>query len=119
MEKLKLEIKGKITKILTVEKGTAKSGKDFVKQNFVIDTGEKFNPEVCFQMFGEEKCNNLTKFNKEGDEVVVSFNVSSREFNNKYYHNLDAWLIKKAEATAEVTTAKKASVEAPEDNLPF
>jgi hypothetical protein len=29
----------------------------------------------------------------EGQEVEVAFNVSSREFNGKYYHNLDAWKI--------------------------
>ena len=96
---MELKIKGKIVKILEKETGTSKAGKEWVKQNFVIDTGNQFNPEVCFQMFGEEKCDNLAKFNKVGDEVEVSFNVSSREFNSKWYHSLDAWRVSKATAT--------------------
>ena len=54
-----LKIKGKIVKILEVEKGTSKAGKEWQKQNFVIDTGGKYNPEICFQLFGDEKIENL------------------------------------------------------------
>tara|TARA_R110002167_G_scaffold243070_3_gene448642 strand:- start:504 stop:794 length:291 start_codon:yes stop_codon:yes gene_type:complete len=88
-----LKIKGKITSKLDVEKGTSKAGKEWSKQNFILDTGEQYNPEVCFALFGEEKIEMLNK-HSEGAEVTVSFNVSSREFNSKYYHNLDAWKIK-------------------------
>ncbi len=89
-----LKITGKITSIADVENGTSKAGKDWQKQTFVIDTGEKFNNIICFQVFGADKCEALTKYNKVGDVVNVSFNVSSREYNGKYYHNLDAWMIK-------------------------
>ena len=85
-------IKGKITKILEVETGMSKAGKAWQKQSFVVDTGAQYNPEVCFSLFGDEKVEMLQNF-PEGSEVEVSFNVSSQEFNNKYYHNLDAWKI--------------------------
>jgi len=87
-----LKIKGRITSKLEVETGTSKAGKEWQKGGFVIDTGAQYNPEVCFSLFGEEKIEMLSKF-KEGDEVEVLFNISSREFNDKYYHNLDAWKI--------------------------
>ena len=92
-----LKIKGKIVKILEVEKGTSKAGKEWQKINFVIDTVNQYNPEICFQLFGTEKVENFNKYNKVGQEVEVSFNVSSREFNGKYYHNLDAWKVFKSE----------------------
>lgn len=110
-----LKISGKIIKILQVETGTSKAGKEWKKQNFVIDTGQKFNTEVCFQMFGEEKCENLTKYNKVNDNVEVYFNVSSREFNGNYYHNLDAWKVFKA--TNEKTQQPQSDGVA--DDLPF
>lgn len=94
---MSLAIKGKIVKILEVETGTSKAGKEWKKQNFVIDTGNQYNPEVCFQLFGDEKIENFNKYNKVGQEVEVSFNVSSREFKGKYYHNLDAWKVFKSE----------------------
>jgi hypothetical protein len=88
----KLSIKGKLKEKLTLENGTTKAGKDWKKQNFVIDTGDQYNPDVCFTLFGDEKVAILENF-QEGQEVTVSFNVSSREFNGKYYHNIDAWKI--------------------------
>lgn len=86
-----MEIKGRITKKLAVETGMSKAGKSWQKQSFVIDTGAQYNPEVCFSTFGD-KCELLNRFD-EGQEVSVAFNVSSREYNGKYYHNIDAWKI--------------------------
>lgn len=87
-----LKISGKITNILDVEEGTSKAGKPWKKQSFVIDTGAQYNPEVCFGVFGDEKVDMLSSFH-EGQDVEVKFNISSREFNGKYYHNIDAWNI--------------------------
>lgn len=91
-----LKVKGKIVKILEKESGTSNAGKDWVKQSFVIDTGAQYNPEICFSCFGDKKVEMLENLN-ENQEVEVSFNISSREFNGKYYHNLDAWKIESGE----------------------
>lgn len=112
-----LKIKGKIVKILEVEKGTSQAGKEWKKQNFVIDTGSQYNPEVCFQLFGDEKIENLKKYNKVGQEVEVHFNVSSREYNGKYYHNLDAWKIVKASEEKASPELNKSDTDT--DDLPF
>ena len=96
-----LEVRGVISSILDVESGTSKAGKEWKKQGFVIDTGNEYNPEVCFSVFGEDKIESLSKHNA-GDEVNVSFNLSSREFNGKYYHNIDAWQIEKVGSTENV-----------------
>ena len=110
---MSLEIEGKIVKILEVETGTSKAGKEWKKQGFVLDTYNQFNPEVCFGVFGEEKIAELAKF-KAGDTVKVGFNLSSREFNGKYYHNIDAWKIDSVAATKE-----PAATEEDESDLPF
>ena len=112
----KLTIKGKIVNILEKESGTSKAGKEWNKQSFVIDTGAEWNPEVCFSLFGDEKIAMLENF-AEGQDVDVAFNLSSREFNGKYYHNIDAW---KIDLVGEVATApKNDSAPAEEDDLPF
>ena len=124
-----LKITGTIDKILKLEKGTSKAGKDWQKQSFVLDTGEEFNNLICFSLFGEQKCDNFKKFNKVGDHVEVSFNLSSREFNDKWYHNLDAWKVFKTDLThsepqepMEMPTPKKTKKKKPAeevDDLPF
>ena len=60
-------------------------------------------------MFGEEKVDNLLKFNKVGQDVDVSFNVESREYNGKYYTDLQAWKI-------FTTTGEKKAVETASTN---
>ena len=93
---MSLKISGTITKILDIESGVSKAGKEWKKQGFVINTGADYNPEICFSLFGEEKITSLSAFS-EGQQVDVSFNLSSREFNGRYYHNIDAWRIESKE----------------------
>ena len=89
---MSLTIKGNLVKILDATGGTSKAGKEWSKQEFVINTGDQFNPEVCFTLFGDDKIS-LIKDIAEGQELTVHFNLSSRDFQGKYYHNLDAWKI--------------------------
>ena len=89
---MSLAIKGRIKTILPPESGTSRAGKAWRKQSFVLDTGAQYNPDVCFGVFGDDKMDMLAKY-QPGAEVEVSFNISSREYNGKYYHNIDAWKI--------------------------
>lgn len=117
-----LTMTGKILKILEVEKGTSKAGKDWQKINFVLSTGNEYNPEVAFQIFGEEKVANFIKYNKVGQVVDVSFNISSREYNGNYFHNLDAWKIKPliAEPPSQGESLQAADLgSSNDDGLPF
>ena len=75
---MSLSIKGKLSRKLSIESGTSKAGKEWKKQTFLVDTGAQYNPEICFQLFGEEKIEMLNHHN-EGDQVEVSFNLSSKE----------------------------------------
>lgn len=109
-----MEVQGTITKILEKQTGESKAGKEWKKQSFVIDTGDQYNPEVCFQVFGDDKISMLSKFSI-GQEVKVAFNVSSREYNGKYYHNLDAWKIKEVGSSEQTPQAPSSE----EDYLPF
>ena len=87
-----LSIKGSLIKINEIENIENKEGKSWKKQTFLIETSAEYNNQICFQLFGEEKTKLLEK-HKIGDSVEVFFNISSREYNNRYYHNIDAWKI--------------------------
>lgn len=91
---MSLTIKGKLIKALPLEKGVSKAGKEWQKQSFVIDSGDQFNPEICFSLFGEDKIKSLKDF-KVGQEVEVSFNLQSKEYNGKYYTSAECWKISK------------------------
>ena len=87
-----LSITGILTKKNQIENIENKEGKKWIKQTFLIDIGQDYNSKICFQLFGEEKVKILESYNL-GDKIEVFFNISSREYNNRYYHNIDAWKI--------------------------
>lgn len=91
-----LSVKGKVEQILKPESGVSRAGKEWNKREFVIETDEQFPRKVCFTLFGDKTSliNGLTP----GTEVEVSFNLESREYNGKYFHNINAWKIDKVSA---------------------
>jgi len=109
-----LKVKGTITEVLKVESGVSKAGKEWQKLTFILDTKEQFNPLVAFSLFGSEKVENFNKYNKVGDEVDVSFNISSREHEGKWYNSIDAWKVFKASTDQKLVAAEDES-----DDLPF
>ena len=110
------KIIGKIKSILPIEKGESKSGKEWKKQSIVIDTGEQYNPDVCLSLFGDKI--DLLKNYQIGSNVTCNINISSREFNGKWYHNLDCWSIASNEAQVK-QVVNNALPEPDESALPF
>jgi len=84
-----MEVTGKLVKKLELETGVSKAGKEWKKQSIVIDTGNDFNNEVCISAFGD-KLKQMQKL-EVGMEVSVLCNVYSREYNGRYYHNIDGY----------------------------
>ena len=84
-----MEIKGKLIKKLTAEAGTTKTGKAWESQTCLVETDAKFNNIVAIKCMGE-KVKQMNKLN-EGDMVTISVNVYSREYNGKYYNQIDGW----------------------------
>ena len=111
-------VKGRLTQKLEVEKGTSKAGKDWQKQSIVIDNGDQFNPNICISFFGEDKIKMLKGF-KEGQEIEVNINLSSREFNGKWYHSIDGWKISAGFDSEEVSKGNINKKQDEPDSLPF
>ena len=99
-----LSISGKLKTILPLESGTAKSsGKEWQKQQFLVSNNDGYEGKeqiFCFEVFGAEKVENLSKYHKEGDSILVKFNISTNEWKGKYFTSLSAWRIEKVEGTS-------------------
>jgi hypothetical protein len=91
---MSLTLKGKVVKVLDVESGVSRSGNSWKKQEFVLETQDQFPKKICFTLFND-KIALLSGFSG-GEEIDVSFDIESREFNGKWYHNINAWKIEKA-----------------------
>lgn len=93
---MSLQVKGKVQQILQPESGVSRAGKEWKKQEFVIETEEQFPRKICFTLFNDKT--SLIDGLSAGEEVDVSFNVESREYNGKWFHNINAWKIEKPSA---------------------
>jgi len=116
-----MEVTGTVKLIAPTEKGTSKAGKEWKKKVIVIDTGADYNPEIAIQAFGDEKINDLNKL-AVGDSVLIKCNVSSREYNGKYFHNIDGWFFSKNTKELMSETSRKdpmGGINTPSDDLPF
>ena len=104
-----MNVIGKLIKKLEKETGVSKTGKTWEKQSILVEQNAEFNKEVAISFFGD-KIKSIRDI-EVGSDVSVSINLSSREYNGKYYHNIDGWFIAKLgqETVAPVS----------EDDLPF
>lgn len=118
-----LTLKGRLIQVLPTINGVSKGGKEWSKREFVIETDEgQFSKKVAFTLFGDKL--SLIDPVGIGATVEVSFNLESRDFDGKWYHNINAWKITANEAPqqhyqpAPEQPAPATGAE-PENNLPF
>jgi len=116
-QKNELAVYGKIKSFLPVEGGTSAAGKEWKKQSYIVannDGYEGAEQEYCFEVFGEEKVEQLASFNKVGDNVKVCFNIKTNQWKDKYFTSLSSWRIEKVEGgSAPVESSNEP------DDLPF
>ncbi|GAB1448120.1 MAG: DUF3127 domain-containing protein [Bacteroidetes bacterium] len=86
-----LDVTGKIILLLPETSGQSKAGKPWVKQEFVLETQEQYPRKICIGLMGD-KVQELKKYGV-GMEVKVSLNIESREYNGKWYTNVNGWKI--------------------------
>ena len=92
-----LEIEGTIAQKLPVASGNSARG-PWAKQEFILEFPDgNFTAKACFTAWGQEKVQELGKY-QVGDKVKVSFNLKSREYNGRWYNDLQIWKIAPAGA---------------------
>lgn len=126
-----MDIKGRVIQLLALQTGEGKNG-TWKKQDFVIETDGQYPKKVCISAWGDKINESALQV---GNEVNVSFDVESREYNGRWYTDLKAWKIdtlgaignEPASYSASAPSSRPASVtELPsslqaseDDNLPF
>ena len=92
-----MELEGRIARKLNVQTGTSARGA-WAKQEFILEYQEgNFPSQVCMNVWGDDKVKELDKY-QVGDRVRISFNLSSREYNGRWYTDVRAWRIESANA---------------------
>ena len=102
--------KGKIISILPETTGTSTKG-EWKKRTFVIETSEQYPKKIAFDLF-----NKTLNFGLNA-EVEVSFSVESREYNEKWYSNINAFAVELIGVAPIQEPAKPANEPAPSSNM--
>lgn len=126
-----MNISGKVVQVLPIQTGTSKAGNPWQKQEFILEQGGQYPRKVCISLFGD----NVAKIPQVGQDVMVSVDIDSREFNGRWYTEIKAWNIthtgaqQTAPAPQQVATAPAAAPAQPQpapapqagvaDDLPF
>jgi len=124
---MSFEIEGKLHRIFETENKTA----TFQAREFVIEVNSNnYMQYVKFQLT-QDRCGLVDSFS-EGDRLNVHFDLRGREWNDKYFTNLNAWKIEKATEDVVIVPPPADSEEFPDastepvfdnaaddDDLPF
>lgn len=111
-----MELIGKIVQVLPLQSGTSKAGNPWQKQEYILETlGTQYPRKVCFNLFGD----NVNKFPLQvGQEVTVSIDVESREFNGRWYTDVRAWNVVQGIQLPGVAAPAPAAYSAPQPPAP-
>ncbi|MCC8088444.1 MAG: DUF3127 domain-containing protein [Rikenellaceae bacterium] len=85
-----MEIQGTVFRVLPLVKGTSARG-EWMKQEIVVELQTEFNRKVCISFWGD-KVQEVAKM-REGDNVNISVNIESREYNGRWFTEVRAWKI--------------------------
>ena len=103
---MSFEIVGKLHKKFETENKTD----SFQAREFVITTDGPYEQFIKFQLT-QDRCQIIDGFN-EGEQIKVHFDLRRREWNEKYFTNLNAWRVEK-NAIEQVPAAPDMSNEMP------
>jgi len=123
---MSFEIKGKLHKKFDTQQKT----ETFQAREFVIVIQSGNYPEYIKFQLTQDRCALMDKY-EEGQEINVHFDLRGREWNDKYFTNLNAWRVEAVAAAAPAAPAAPAADDntfpsadnepavAADDDLPF
>ena len=92
-----MEIQGKIIVALPEMTGTSKAGNPWKKKEYVLETHDSYPKKVHFDFFGDKADQYPLSV---GDEITLSFDIESREYQGKWFTSIRGWKAEKAGAAA-------------------
>ncbi|NBC06081.1 MAG: DUF3127 domain-containing protein [Bacteroidetes bacterium] len=108
---MSFEVEGKLHKKFDTESKT----ETFQARDFVVETEGNYPQLVKFQLV-QDRCALLDPF-EEGQMIKVHFDLRGREWNGKYFTNLNAWRLEQA-GQAQAAPTASATPPASDDTFP-
>ena len=92
-----MELSGKIIQILPEKSGESARG-PWRKQEYILETKSEYPKTVCFMAWSDK----IDEFAiKEGENLLVSIDLESREYNDRWYTDVKAWKVSRADSPSD------------------
>lgn len=92
-----MEISGKIIELLEEKSGESAKG-PWRKQEYIIETEDQYPKKVSFMVWSEK----IDEFAiKEGENLTVSIDLESREYNGRWYTDVKAWKVSRGDSRSD------------------
>lgn len=88
---MKCEAAGRILTELPSVIGTTKSGKDWEKREYVMETSERYGTKMKFSVISFD--GPVENAPEVGNNVIVKFTVEAHEFNGNWYNEVKAYQV--------------------------
>lgn len=99
---MSFEIEGKLHKVFDTETKT----NSFQAREFVIEIGQGNYPQFIKFQLTQDRCGLIDSY-EPGHMIKVYFDLRGREWNEKYFTNLNAWRVTEATTSQDSTSAKE------------
>ena len=94
-------VKGIVKPYPQYEQYTKKDGATDYKQTMLVETYGQYPKLVAMTVMGSEKITDILQKWVPGSAVDVHVNAESREYNGKYYTNLNVWKVESGSQTVQ------------------
>lgn len=100
------ELTGKVIAVLPLASGVSnRTGKEWASQEYVIEEENARYPQrVCFKVFGSDKIQQFAL--QLGDIVTVKLELGCREYNGKWYNEINCWSVERPQAAQPMPQAQ-------------
>jgi hypothetical protein len=132
-----MELTGRIIAVLPTQSGvSARTGNNWMSQDYVIEVPGQFPRKCLFRIFGEDRIKQFAI--QQGEDLTVQFDIDAHEFNGRWFNDIRAYNVIRGQvqqqqpavgspvvnqnvggATSPFPPAQEPSSDGAADDLPF
>ena len=95
-----MELTGKIIAVLPAQGGVSqRTGNPWKSQDYVIETQETYPKKCCFNVFGDEKIQEMNI--QLGEMLTVSLEINANEYQGKWFNQVRGWKVVRVPAQGQ------------------
>ncbi len=95
--RITMEVEGKIIQFIGERSGVSKAGNPWKTKEYVLETKESYPRKIAFDFFGDRADQYPLNV---GDEIRLSFDIESREYQGRWFTSIRGWKSEPLAATA-------------------